>query len=531
VSARGEGGISFYVESLVIIVDNRVRVCGVIPAAADKRLRQMTTYANPKRAALESMGFPVWGEPRTIETFRQEQTHLSFARGTYRRVVLALRAENVPFVTRDQRCSGTIIPWEDGLPPYGRTLWPHQEAVVEAMIARQNCIVRAPTGSGKTSCGLAFASRVGVPTLVVVPTGTLFDQWIERCRDPRELNLRMCDVGMIRGKKKVIKPITIAMQQTLARHGIGEREKQIFGAVIEDEVQFAPAKTFFDAIDPWPAKFRIGISADERRKDRMDFMTRDLFGEIGHEVSRQEVEAAGHIMEVELRCVPSRFDASWYHGDAIMPSFDELVAEDGGPSAKHEFGDDGDRFGRLLREMASDSEREALIDRWIMYEVEAGRQVLVFCRRREHVLQIDQRISGKGVRTGIILGGSGEDERVRRKTIAEIKSGVVRVAIGTVEACGTGTDLPSVEAGVVTFPLHTNRQLIGQVRGRICRVSGGKEVARLYMVTDERVFPGQVRALARAHGGLVLRWSGSSWENVGNKKRAAASRVAEDNEQ
>jgi superfamily II DNA or RNA helicase len=503
--------------TLLVRVDNRVRVFGPIPPVVDGALRKMTTYANPKWWQLKRMGLPTWGAPRTVETWRQEEDHLSFARGTLRRVREALSEANVLYKVVDKRHPGSAIPGEDDLPAYGRPLWPHQTRAVEAIVARQNCVLRSPTGSGKTSIAMAAAVRVGVPVLVVVPTGMLFDQWIDRCRDPKELGLAAGDVGMVRAKKRILKPITIAMQATLAAQGIDEMMLETFGAVIEDEVQFAPAKTFFSAIDPWPAKWRIGISADERRKDQMEFMTRDLFGEVGYEITREEVEAAGHIMEVEVRCVPTSFDAPWFRGEIAMPSFDELVDGDGNASTAYE-GEDTNRFDRLLREMIADERREAKIVNVILREAREGRQVLVFCRRREHVLALEQRVSAHGIATGLMLGGQGEDERVRRRTTAGVRDGSVRVAIGTVEACGTGTDLPTLEVGVVTFPLHTNRQLLGQVRGRVCRIADRKSIARLYMMVDEKVFPSQVKAIVRAHGGPSVVWRDGVWQDTRSKR-------------
>ncbi len=79
-----------------------------------------------------------------------------------------------------------------------------------------------------------------------------------------------------------VQPITIAIQKTLAAHGVDDELRSFFGAVICDEVQLFGAKTFYEVIDPWPAKYRIGVSADERRKDRKEFLIHHQFGEVVH---------------------------------------------------------------------------------------------------------------------------------------------------------------------------------------------------------------------------------------------------------
>ena len=57
---------------------------------------------------------------------------------------------------------------------------------------------------------------------------------------------------------------------------------------------------------------------------------------------------------------------------------------------------------------------------------------------------------------------------------------------GTVQSLGTGIDLPSVEVGVLATPIGNNRQLYGQIRGRLSRPGEGKRPG-LYVLWDHKV--------------------------------------------
>jgi hypothetical protein len=92
-------------------------------------------------------------------------------------------------------------------------------------------------------------------------------------------------------------------------------------------------------------------------------------------------------------------------------------------------------------------------------------------------------------RSGLLLGG--KDAKVEfERTRVGILAGEVRVAVGTYQAVGTGTDLPSLARGVASTPIHNNKPFLEQVKGRICRVSTAtaKSDARLYVLWDRAIF-------------------------------------------
>lgn len=445
-----------------VVVDSRIRIRGPLPSEVLSRLRAEFEHPNPqwRDRPEEPRVYATWGEdPDGVPTF---------PRGGQDRVRAALGG--IPSRWVDRRVRGRPL---HRVLEHRVELWEHQRVLFDAIVEHETTLVRSATGSGKTSVALAFVAWAGVPVLVVVHTQALADQWVQRAGT--ELGLDADEVGFVGDGERRILSLTIALHQTLARPGALTPEiTDYFGAVIVDETQRAAAKTVFDAVDPMPARYRVLISADETRKDRKEFLIYDLGGPIRAEVTREACVSAGKILDVEVRVVPTPFQAPWYLAAMRRPPRyprEKMVVQ-----------------SRLVEAACASPERNELIVAAAVAEVEAGEQVIVLSRRVEHCNALDREFVARAVPAGFFLGGKA-NQRMFAITREGMASGAIRVGVGTVEALGTGIDLPAVAVGVVAATLGSNRQLLGQVAGRVCRVREGKASARLYYLWDRHVNP------------------------------------------
>lgn len=474
-----------------IRVDNRIRLDLTAfrrdPAMAEtvKLLKEDFTHKNPQREMLRRIGKPHWGQPKVIETWTERGNELSFPRGGMPRIRERLEQAGYRRTVEDVREKGDPI--GETMPDHRLELYGYQEKAVRAAIVGEGGLLRAPTGSGKTSCGFGLAAAVKLCTLVIVYNTPLLKQWVKRA--DKELGIGPNDIGIIQGKKRKLRPLTIAMQQTINAHGVDAEMARYFGVVIVDEVHRAAATTMFEAVDPFPARYRIGISADYRRKDGKEFLTKDLFGEILDDIKRAHLIKSGHVLDVQIRVIPTDFEAEWYG----MPSESDPLLELDTVRLMAELSDDFDRNELILAAVAEEAEEE---------------QVLVLSHRREHCMVLDQRLVGLGVRTGFLIGGA--DYRVEfDRSVQGIEAGTIRVGVGTFQAIGQGLDLPSVSVGVCATPIAANRQVFNQVRGRFCRTSDGKETARLYYPWDRKVFGNKhLQNLVQWNANVVIRQEG-----------------------
>lgn len=459
--------------AIAIRIDSRLHLDRAeLPEALQRDLEAAFTLHNPGYAKLQAQARRAHGPRKYALRAMAEQAserivlwqdgpegELSLPRGGLAQVRDALARHGLRWSYDDRRVKGSVAgPWRHYPDPKaadgGELRW-YQEAAIEVAMARQNCLLRAPTGSGKTSTAIGLIARLGRSALVVVDSGELLRQWVERlCR---ELRLPESEIGVLGGGRWSMKPITVAMRQTLAKRLPDDSIEGAFGVVVVDEVHRAAATTFRGVVDALPAYWRVGVSADETRPDKLEPLVYATFGPVAHEVAREVLIEEGSVLDVECLLVMTDFNAPWY------------VTQRATQQPDH---------NRLLDEMTADAERNMLIQGIAREEVSRGSQVLALTHRVEHARHLAAALPG----AGLALGGAEE----RAATLDGMRERQVQIACGTVQSIGTGIDLPSVEVGVLATPIGNNRQLYGQIRGRLCRPAAGKSPG-LYVLWDHKI--------------------------------------------
>ncbi len=464
-----------------------------------ERFAKLFTYANPDFGRAARFGGVVSRDiPKHVRSYRIERdTWFIAPRGGLQKILDALIDEPDPTIV-DDRVHGLDLPPEILNLKFTREPYGHQLRIVSKLLELENILVRAPTASGKSFAALLAAQSTGLWTMIVVPTLELAAQWRH---DAMEQGVPEEFIGSIGEGQFALAPLTIAMPVSLA-HRLQEpaprRDIEMsFGTLIVDEVQMAASETLRTVVNSIPARYRLGVSADERRSDRKEFLTHDAFGEVAVDIKREDLVRNGTILDVEFRFVPTGYDNEPYRRvQERAKKFRELEHKPSSGAAGRMKRDADMAFGELLSDMSSNAPaRDRIVVDRVLSEVCHGRQTMVFTHRREHAQRLagmiraamtkefPKRDSSKAV--GLLLG-SKPDRREFERTRDGIKSGAVLVGVGTFKAVGTGINLPSVSRGVVAQPVHTNRQLLNQVRGRLCRL--GSADAVLYMLWDRDLF-------------------------------------------
>ena len=460
--------------TFTVTVDSRVRMplSGVTQDVRDA-VTERFTYANPDFQKAQAMRRSMpWLKlpPAAVATWRMEAGELSVPRGGMGRLREVFREHGVEYRVVDARQAGEGVTLESS---GSQTPWDFQQKIVEAGVTKEQGIVRSPAGSGKTSAAILLASRLAVRTLVIVWTAALLDQWMRRLL--QELRIVRRDVGVIQGKRRPAghEPIVVGMQQTLYK--VSDAELAPYGCVICDETQRVASRTLLEVVDRTPARYRFGFSDDERRKDRKEFLTYDVLGDVIAEVSRKELEDRGIVHDVALYVLPTEFRAEWYEALAGFERADPRNSK------------------RLMDEMSADPGRSELAARHAVREARAGESVLIFSHRVDHCRRLRADIARSEPRVGLLVGaGSAGDEDDFERTRQGMASGKIKIGVGTYAAAGTGVDLPGVSRSFATTPIHTNRPFFYQVRGRTSRVDrsadASKTDARLYYLWDRHIY-------------------------------------------
>ncbi len=316
-------------------------------------------------------------------------------------------------------------PEPGAFPPFRGELRAEQRVVVDELERRlrerRAALCELPTGAGKTVVALAVAARLAVPTLVVVHTGVLLEQWRERCR------AFLAEAAVVRGAGAAPAcALTVAMLQTLRVRTPGVA----YGLVVYDEAHHMCARAFSRVmlrVRPW---YALGLSATVARADGLETVLRAFLGDPLRGPARTAV-----------RC-------------AVEP----LPLDDFGVVAHtahvHALGRSCVNVARLVSDLAACEPRtRALVERCAALCAE-GRRVLVVTQRRAHCVAFAEQLRARGVDATALLGGD------KPRALAAHAA-----VVGTVGVVGEGFDAPWLD----TLLFATPQVAVVQVVGRILR--------------------------------------------------------------
>jgi superfamily II DNA or RNA helicase len=135
-----------------------------------------------------------------------------------------------------------------------------QDALDSWLRTGKRGIIVLPTGAGKTLIAFKVMSILGVPTIVIVPTLDLMDQW--RSRLAEEFGI---EVGIYGGGEHVLQPITVSTYDTayIMAGEIGNK----FSLMIFDEVHHLPSPGYIHIAEMFASPYRMGLTATYERED------------------------------------------------------------------------------------------------------------------------------------------------------------------------------------------------------------------------------------------------------------------------
>lgn len=349
---------------------------------------------------------------------------------------------------------------------------------------RYGGIFSAPCGTGKTIMTLKFLETLGRPALILVHNTALVKQWMEAIlgnpegKKPAFTDLKPEDVGIIqqedcewRGKK-----IAVGMVESLISRAYPPEMYRYFGVLVLDEVHRHGAVEWHQAMNLFPARVRIGLSATPRRGDGLWNVIRWNVGDVLF-----KGEGGG---KAKVFIIPT--------GLPVNPSLYSEQTPDGEVSEDIE-------LPRLISVLCKNPYRNELIVSHMVKAMEAGSRMLVLSARREHLenlrrmftdrwklrVPLEERAScalmGEpplgGLRIGYYVGGMKSKEIDYSRT--------ANLLFGTYAFAKEGLDDP----GMDTLFFATPTGDIEQAAGRILRTLDGKKMPYISDFLDEKVDP------------------------------------------
>lgn len=509
-----------------------------MPSELILELQEEYTKSNPEFHKKKAMGFWLGATPRKICSWSREGKMLILPRGA-----LANAKKLAAKFDRDLEINDCRLrlPKTNFRPSDRSVLRSYQETAVTKLIeADCNGTIRGPCGSGKTVVLIAAIARLQQPTLVVVHSKALAQQW-------RAAILAWLGViaGSIEGGKIDIKPITIATQQSLWKAIESKRAGWIskFGALVGDEIHHWAAKTFQTVVTAFPAAHRFGASADERRKDGLEHLIYEAFGEPVAEIEKDDLIKLGKLLPTHLDIVKTGYCDNVYCDSVRAKEVPDWV--------------------RMINKLTEDEDRNDLILALVLSLLETGFQssgcceacasqacapkercskcktipeeLFCTCRNTEGGFKINRslktlmdqigvnavnvaarshddraihgvrksililndrveacrrlaaRLAQFGVKVGLLLGGPSNRKELE-ESIVGLRSGLLDVGVGTTVA-DEGLDIPRLTHVLITCPVHKHPKRLEQMIGRAARPFEGKKEAVCVYLWDEQMFP------------------------------------------
>jgi superfamily II DNA or RNA helicase len=360
------------------------------------------------------------------------------------------------------------------------TLRDYQKQALDAWILNsKRGVIVLPTGSGKTVIGINAISLLNTPTIVVVPTLDLLDQW--RSRLKKEFKV---DVGMLGGGEQEIKALTVSTYDSAYIHAARLGNK--FGLIIFDEVHHLPAEGYKHIAEMFASPFRMGLTATYDREDGLHSELNRLVG--GKVFEKKVKELAGeHLSPFRLQKIAVELteeeQKEYEYNQEIFADylrrcnitirtpvdFQKIVIRSGrDPNA---------RKALLARNKARDIALNSIS------KIEKFREILkkhtesrlfIFTEHNKlvHIISKEFLIPAITYRTAT---------RERSEILDRFRSGVYR-AVVTSKVLDEGIDVPEADVGIILSGTGSGRAFIQRL-GRILRKKEGKE-AVLYEIVS-----------------------------------------------
>lgn len=317
------------------------------------------------------------------------------------------------------------------------TLRSEQKAAVDEVVSmfkagRLGGIVQAKPGWGKTVVALAIASRLGVPTLVVVHKEFLMDQWVERI----EKFLPAAKIGRVQQDECDFLGKTIVMGMVHSLGGEQPYPDQLWdwpGLVLIDETHRIGARTWAPVPSRFRAKWRLGFTATPRRKDGADDVFWQHIGPIIFAGKEERLKPVVKRVWTKFKLVKT---------DRFNPHL--------APKAL------------VTRFLVNSRHRNDLITDQLIAALEAGRKILVLSERLNHLTAMESQLRSMWP---AVIGEVSIGQYVGGRTKAQLdKSAKAKVIFATVQYAAEGLDIPALDTLFLTTPMSDVEQAVGRIQ-------------------------------------------------------------------
>ena len=347
--------------------------------------------------------------------------------------------------------------------PHSIPLFDYQEKIYDGVLEAEQGIVEAPTGSGKTVAALAVIGTLDGPSIVIVNTKEIADQWMTRCADwlGDDFPCGLVGDGEFWEAPAEGQSLTVAINATLW----SRREELTHAGFFEnfilacmDECHHANAETYKHVFSSFTSQFRFGMSATPEKTgdERIPYIV------LGPEIIEiTEEDVSDKILKPTIEVVETKFRATFK----------------------------GSNYSKVVAKLVRDHFRNNQIAHEIVSRHRDNAN-LVLSKQMKHFELIWDALVDHGYPADQIFTIIGDDSREERREIVKRTEEAHCVILSTL--ADEALDAPRLDRLHLAFPT-SNPDLVRQQIGRIRRRHPEKADAVVidYRDVNVRVFDKQ----------------------------------------
>lgn len=423
-----------------------------LSASVKNSFRRLASFANPVFYMKQKSRMSVRDVPMVIDCSKEDEKYIKLPRGTFEYLQILCNENNVKTNIKDKRNNGEKLNIS-----FNGTLREDQSIALKELLKYKTGILEAPTGFGKTvTCCKLIAERK-VNTLIIVFSLQLIKQWEEKLK----IFLNIDDVGQIGGgKNKVTNEIDIASIKTIYNNGNFNDVVKNYGMIIIDECHHTSAYTYESALNTVNAKYVYGVSATPEKENGHTPIIKMQCGDIRYKVDLKEFNKN---LNLHMKVYSTKLHLNFVDKNIADYSLNEIY-----------------NF------ISKDVIRNDKVIKDIVYEFNAGKNILVLTERIEHLEYLNEKLSKFTSNIFVYRGGMGK--KILKK-YDEIKNDLFqnkknKIIIATSSCIGEGFDDPTLEVLFLTMPISGINRII-QYTGRLHRTNETKKEIIVYDYIDD----------------------------------------------
>jgi superfamily II DNA or RNA helicase len=344
-------------------------------------------------------------------------------------------------------------------------LRPYQQDIIDRMLAQGSGVIESPTGSGKTVLAAVAVCELGLPTVLVVPTKVIFQQFMETFQKHTDI-----PIGQIASGKYEEAPVQICICKSLLDADnmphTALMDKQV---LICDEVHQSASKQWEAVVNACPAYHRFGFSATPFRATDLECaILNGIAGNIIATVTTTDLQDEGYLCQTDIKMIP------------VAVSYDRSIYDETIPEGQKEpIGWRETTFAERYRQgIVENLFRNDMIAELVQHHYQAGDKVLVIISWTDHAAELLPMLP----KDTIFLSGKDTAKKTKDK-VTEYKERQGGVLLGS-PVVDVGLDVPACDVVVMAGGgSYEGRQR--QRLGRGLRPSPGKDYVTIYDFQDD----------------------------------------------